>query len=114
MLSSSGLLELQDPREYLGDKVDLCSAALTTSSPRTLILAAKTHPEVIIQAVSARDRKRAEAYAKKYGIPEVKDSYQGKFRVSQFSNLSSLIITRCAQRPEHRLYFHPTTQRTTL
>ncbi|KAL8725085.1 MAG: hypothetical protein Q9166_007579 [cf. Caloplaca sp. 2 TL-2023] len=35
-----------------------------------------THPEVIVQAVSARDRQKAEAFAKTHGIPEVKDSYQ--------------------------------------
>lgn len=106
-------------RDYWSRKIRvstwyLCSAVLTTSSPRTLILAAKTHPEVIILAVSARDRKKAEAYAKKYGIPEVKNSYQGKFQVLKFSNFSSLIIMRCAQRPEYRLCFHPTTQRTAL
>lgn len=39
---------------------------------------AKSHPEVIIQAVAARDRKKAEAFAKSNNIPEVKDSYQGK------------------------------------
>jgi hypothetical protein len=57
---------------------DLCSTVLTTSSPLALINPAKSHPEVIIQAVSARDRKKAEAYAKSNGIPEVKDSYQGE------------------------------------
>lgn len=41
-----------------------------------LIGPAKSHSEVIIQAVAARDRTRAEAFAKKHGIPEVKDTYQ--------------------------------------
>lgn len=31
---------------------------------------------IIIQAIAARDRTRAEAFAKKHGIPEVKDTYQ--------------------------------------
>jgi predicted dehydrogenase len=44
----------------------------------TLITPAKSHPEVIVQAVAARDRSRAEAFAKKHGVPEVKDSYQGE------------------------------------
>lgn len=44
----------------------------------TLTNPAKLHPEVIVQAVSARDHGRAEAFAKKHGIPEVKASYQGK------------------------------------
>lgn len=43
-----------------------------------LITPAKSHPEVIVQAVSARNRARAEEFAKKNGIPEVRDTYQGK------------------------------------
>lgn len=46
-------------------------------SPLALITPAKSHPEVVLQAVSARDRARAEEFAKKHGIPEVRDSYQG-------------------------------------
>ncbi|KAH8890091.1 putative oxidoreductase [Thozetella sp. PMI_491] len=45
-------------------------------APMALIAPAKAHAEVIIQAVAARDRKKAEAFAKKHGIPEVRDSYQ--------------------------------------
>lgn len=41
-----------------------------------MITPAKSHPEVILQAISARDRTRAEAFAKKNGIPDVRDSYQ--------------------------------------
>jgi predicted dehydrogenase len=41
-----------------------------------LIGPAKSNSEVIIQAVAARDRTRAEAFAKTHGIPEVRDSYQ--------------------------------------
>jgi predicted dehydrogenase len=36
-----------------------------------------SHPEVIIAAVAARDEKKAQAYAKKHGIPIVLKSYQG-------------------------------------
>lgn len=54
------------------------SVGLTTSSPLALINPAKSHPEVIVQAVSARDRQKAEAFARSHGIPEVKDSYQGE------------------------------------
>lgn len=43
-----------------------------------LIIPAKSHPEVIVQAVAARNRKRAEEFAKKHGIPDVRDSYEGK------------------------------------
>ena len=42
-----------------------------------LITPAKSHAEVIIQAVAARDREKAEKFAKANEIPEVKDSYQG-------------------------------------
>jgi predicted dehydrogenase len=45
----------------------------------SLLTPAKSHPEIVIQAVAARDRKRAEEYAKANGIPEVKGSYQGVF-----------------------------------
>lgn len=69
-----------------------CSPALTTSSAWALIIPAKLHPEVVIQAVAARDRKRAEEFAKKNGIPEVKDSYQGKFSSSSLGSL--LLPTR--------------------
>ncbi|KAH3910813.1 hypothetical protein HBI56_004410 [Parastagonospora nodorum] len=40
-----------------------------------LIQPARSHPEVIIAAVAARDGKKAQAYAKKYGIPIVHKSY---------------------------------------
>ncbi|KAF5377795.1 hypothetical protein D9757_008091 [Collybiopsis confluens] len=40
-------------------------------APLALITPAKTHPEVVIYAVAARDLKRAEAYAKMYGIHKV-------------------------------------------
>ena len=50
---------------------------LTQYRPLALIKPAQSHPEVIVQAISARDRGRAEDFAKKHGIPEVRDSYQG-------------------------------------
>lgn len=46
--------------------------------PNAVITPAKSHPEVIIAAVAARDRKRGEAYAKKHKIPIVHGSYQGR------------------------------------
>ncbi|KAL9022917.1 MAG: hypothetical protein Q9196_007473, partial [Gyalolechia fulgens] len=45
-------------------------------APDAVISAAKTHPEVMVVAVAARDRTRAQAYAKKHHIPIVHDSYQ--------------------------------------
>lgn len=48
-------------------------------SPMALLMPAKSHPEVIVQAISARNRARAEEFAKKHGIPEVRDTYQGMF-----------------------------------
>ncbi|RVX73562.1 hypothetical protein B0A52_02450 [Exophiala mesophila] len=45
-------------------------------APLGLIGPSKSHPEVVIQAVAARDRQKAEAFAKANGIPEVKGSYQ--------------------------------------
>ncbi|KAL2811607.1 hypothetical protein BJX63DRAFT_444022 [Aspergillus granulosus] len=49
----------------------------STIAPLALIGPAKSHPEAIVAAVAARDRRRAEAYAKKHGIPIVHDSYEG-------------------------------------
>ncbi|CZT45854.1 related to Oxidoreductase [Rhynchosporium secalis] len=45
-------------------------------APLAVIAPAKSHPDVIIAAVAARDEKRANAYAKLYGIPIVHTSYQ--------------------------------------
>lgn len=50
---------------------------MTLHSPLALITPAKSHPEVLVQAVAARDRTRAEEFAKKHGIPDIKDTYQG-------------------------------------
>jgi predicted dehydrogenase len=47
------------------------------SSPLALITPAKSHPEVIVQAVSAWNRQKAEEFAKAHGIPEVRDTYEG-------------------------------------
>ncbi|RFU29927.1 hypothetical protein B7463_g6402, partial [Scytalidium lignicola] len=45
-------------------------------APMAIITPARSHPEVIIAAVAARDEKKAQAYAKKHGIPIVHKSYQ--------------------------------------
>ncbi|KAF8863061.1 NAD(P)-binding protein [Acephala macrosclerotiorum] len=45
-------------------------------APMALITPAKSHPEVIIQSVAARDREKAEKFAKANGIPQVHGSYQ--------------------------------------
>jgi predicted dehydrogenase len=42
-----------------------------------LIIPAKSHPEVLVAAVAARDPKKAEVYAKKHGIPIVHKTYDG-------------------------------------
>jgi predicted dehydrogenase len=44
-----------------------------------LILPAKSHSQVIIHAIAARDKTRATAFAKRHSIPVVKDSYEGTF-----------------------------------
>ncbi|KAJ5321019.1 hypothetical protein N7476_004021 [Penicillium atrosanguineum] len=45
-------------------------------APFALIKPAQAHSEVIVAAVAARDRSRAEAYAKKHDIPIVHASYE--------------------------------------
>lgn len=47
--------------------------------PKALITPAKSHPEVIVYSVAARDKAKATAFAKKHGIPHVKDNYQGRW-----------------------------------
>ncbi|KAF5676097.1 hypothetical protein FHETE_2224 [Fusarium heterosporum] len=44
--------------------------------PNAIIHPAKSHPDVIIQAVAARDIQKARAYAIKHSIPQTFDSYQ--------------------------------------
>ncbi|KAI1736446.1 hypothetical protein F4680DRAFT_469089 [Xylaria scruposa] len=45
-------------------------------APAAIILPAKSHPDVILQTVAARDTAKATAYAQKHGIPDVAKSYQ--------------------------------------
>ena len=52
------------------------SDSLTTIRPAAIIHPAKSHPEVIIAAIAARDQGKANAYAQKYDIPIVHTSYQ--------------------------------------
>jgi hypothetical protein len=51
--------------------------------PMSIIQPAKSHPEVVIAAVAARDEGRAKVYAKKYGIKKVHGGYQGMFTLCQ-------------------------------
>lgn len=51
-------------------------------APSALITPAKSHSEFIIHAVAARDKIKAEKYAKTHGIPKVyfgKTGYQGTY-----------------------------------
>ncbi|KAF8317886.1 NAD(P)-binding protein [Clavulina sp. PMI_390] len=45
-------------------------------APRALIGPARNHPEVVVEAIAARDPERAKAFAKKHGIPKTYPSYQ--------------------------------------
>ncbi|KAI1754848.1 hypothetical protein F4782DRAFT_491775 [Xylaria castorea] len=44
--------------------------------PAAIILPAKSHPDVVLQTVAARDPAKATAYARKHGIPDVAKTYQ--------------------------------------
>jgi len=49
-------------------------------APSALIYPVKSHPEAVVYAVAARDKVRAEAFAKKYKIPKAyggSNGYQG-------------------------------------
>jgi predicted dehydrogenase len=54
--------------------------------PLAIIGPAKSHPEVIIAAIAARDENKAQAYAKKHSIPVVFKSYQGQLRLLRDAN----------------------------
>lgn len=56
-------------------KIDLHTHVV--NRPMAIVNPAKSNPAVVIYAVAARDKKRAEAFAKKHGIPNVKDDYAG-------------------------------------
>ncbi|KAL4812492.1 hypothetical protein BDW67DRAFT_178635 [Aspergillus spinulosporus] len=64
----------QPPKRSDALKFGILGAA--NIAPMALITPAKSHPEVIVQAVAARDRTKAEAFAKSHGIPEVKNTYE--------------------------------------
>lgn len=60
-------------------KIGILGAAAI--APHALVLPAKSHPEVELYAVAARDISRAENFAKKHGFKRWyggKDGYQGK------------------------------------
>ncbi|PWY98617.1 NAD(P)-binding protein [Testicularia cyperi] len=44
-------------------------------APLAVISPAKSHPDIIVSGVAARSKAKATAFAKKYGIPHVFDSY---------------------------------------
>ena len=46
--------------------------------PNALLIPAKTHPDVVVKSVAARDQEKALNYACKHGIQDVKGSYQGE------------------------------------
>lgn len=45
-------------------------------APNALLTPAKSHPEVVVYAVAARDLGRAQAFAKQHGIEKAYGSYQ--------------------------------------
>jgi hypothetical protein len=67
----------------------LCNVGITFAfSPAALIMPARSHAEVIVVAVAARDKKKAETYAKRHGIPIVHDSYDGEYPQYEIDVLS--------------------------
>jgi predicted dehydrogenase len=39
-------------------------------APTALIFPVKNHPDAVVKAIAARDQERADAFAKKHGIPK--------------------------------------------
>ena len=46
-------------------------------APAALILPARSHPDVIVYAVAARSKAKAESFAKKHDIEKSYEEYQG-------------------------------------
>ncbi|KAJ5171977.1 dimeric dihydrodiol dehydrogenase [Penicillium capsulatum] len=64
------------PAEKHNDAIRFGLLGASNIAPIALITPAKSHPDVLVAAVAARDRKRAEVYAKKHGIPTVHSTYE--------------------------------------
>ena len=65
-------------------------------TPIALIWPVKNHPDAVVKAVAARDQGRADAFAKKHGIPKAyggPGSYQST-REWLYSTSSSVLITK--------------------
>ncbi|KAJ5391310.1 NAD(P)-binding protein [Penicillium cosmopolitanum] len=58
------------------DAIRIGLIGASTIAPFAVITPAKSHPDVIVAAVAARDINRAEAYARRYDIPVVHSTYQ--------------------------------------
>ncbi|KAF4336864.1 hypothetical protein FBEOM_9244 [Fusarium beomiforme] len=64
----------EPPKSTNAIKFGILGAANVASN--ALITPAKSHPDVQVHAVTARDKTKAEVFAKKHNIPEVFDTYQ--------------------------------------
>lgn len=62
------------PKQSAAIRIGLLGASKI--APPAVIVPAKAHSEVIVVAIAARVKKRAQAYAKKYRLPIVHDTYQ--------------------------------------
>ncbi|KAL1719087.1 hypothetical protein EV715DRAFT_272898 [Schizophyllum commune] len=57
-------------------------------APPALVLPAKSHPEVVLKGVAARDRSRAEKFAREHGVEKVYDSYEASLTSSPLDLLN--------------------------
>ncbi|KAJ5587603.1 dimeric dihydrodiol dehydrogenase [Penicillium hispanicum] len=64
------------PAKKRDDAIRFGVLGASSIAPVALIAPAKAHPGVVVAAVAARDRTRAEAYAKKHNIPIVHSNYE--------------------------------------
>jgi predicted dehydrogenase len=71
--------------------MDQSNVTLMIFRPQALITPAISHAEVIVAAVAARDPKKAEAFAKKHGIPIVHKTYDGMLVSSSFPYAARLV-----------------------
>lgn len=68
------------PKEPNALRIGILGAARI--APSALILPARSHPDVVVAGVAARDKAKGEKYAKQHGIPKVFGNYQGTLTLS--------------------------------
>jgi predicted dehydrogenase len=71
------------PKSQKPSRINIGILGAAAIAPTALILPAQSHNDVVVIAVAARDKTKAEKFAKKYGIAKAyggSNGYQGQSR----------------------------------